>query len=179
METIVFGGGCFWCIEAVFQMLQGVISVTSGYAGGEARTADYYKVSNGDTNHAEVVKVVFDPAVISFDQMLAVFFTAHDPTSLNRQGADTGTQYRSVIYYTTPEQKTAVANFVKKLTDDAVYSKPIVTAVEPLVQFFPAEAYHQNYYAQNRDTNPYCQVVINPKVAKIRQIFAHLLKKNG
>lgn len=160
-------------------MLKGVTKVTSGYAGGEERTADYYKVSNGDTNHAEVVEVVFDPNIISLDQMLAVFFTAHDPTSLNRQGADAGTQYRSVIYYTTPEQKTAVVNFVKKLTDDAVYSKPIVTAVEPLVQFFPAEAYHQNYYAQNRDTNPYCQVVIDPKVAKIRQSFAHLLKKNG
>lgn len=178
-EKIVLGGGCFWCIEAVYQMLRGVESVTSGYAGGDEGEANYQRVSGGNTDHVEVVQVVFDPSVISFDQMLAVFFTAHDPTSLNRQGADAGTQYRSIIYYTTEAQKNAIANFIKKLTDDGVYAKPIVTAVEALEKFYPAEAYHQNYYAQNRDANPYCQVVIDPKVAKIRASFANLLRKNG
>ncbi len=178
-ESIVFGGGCFWCIEAVYQMLQGVTKVTSGYAGGEEREADYHKVSSGNTGHTEVVEVQFDPSVISFDQILAVFFTAHDPTSLNRQGADAGTQYRSAIFYTTEEQKADIEAYIHKLTAEGVYTKPIVTDVQALQKFYPAEAYHQNYYAQNRDSNPYCQVVIDPKIAKIRQSFAHLLKKNG
>lgn len=176
-ESIVFGGGCFWCIEAVYQMLRGVTKVTSGYAGGEEREADYYKVSNGNTGHAEVVEVQFDPSVITIDNLLAVFFTAHDPTTRNRQGADTGTQYRSVILYTTPEQKIAAENYIQKITNEKVYPNPIVTELEALPKFFPAEVYHQNYYQNNRDANPYCQVVIDPKITKIRASFAHLLQK--
>lgn len=179
VETIVFGGGCFWCIEAVYQMLHGVTKVTSGYAGGEEKTARYFSVINGDTGHAEVVEVQFDPAVITLENILAVFFTSHDPTSVNKQGADTGPEYRSVIFYTTLAQKTAAENYVKKLTTEKVYQKPIVTTVEALSGFFPAEDYHQNYYQNNYNANPYCQVVIDPKIVKIRQSFAHLLKKNG
>lgn len=176
MEKIVFGGGCFWCIEAVFQMLRGVTKVTSGYAGGVDDKPNYYSVSSEKTGHAEVVEVQYDSSVITIDTLLAVFFTAHDPTTRNRQGADQGTQYRSVILYTTAAQKTAAENFIKKLTDDKVYANPIVTELEPLSQFYEAENYHQNYYNQNKDVNPYCQVVIDPKIAKIRQSFAAWLQ---
>lgn len=175
-EKIVLGGGCFWCIEAVYQMLRGVGSVTSGYAGGDEGEANYQRVSGGHTDHAEVVEVQFDPTIISFTQVLAVFFTAHDPTSLNRQGADVGTQYQSVIFYSNEAQRIDIEQYIQKLTVEQVYSKPIVTVVKPLVRFYPAERYHQNYYAQNRDSNPYCQVVIDPKVAKIRASFASLLR---
>jgi len=176
MEKIVFGGGCFWCIEAVFQMLRGVSKVTSGYAGGADDKPNYYSVSSEKTGHAEVVEVQYDSSVITIDILLAVFFTAHDPTTRNRQGADQGTQYRSVILYTTAAQKTAAENFIKKLTNDKVYVNPIVTELEPLSQFYEAENYHQNYYNQNKDVNPYCQVVIDPKIAKIRQSFAAWLQ---
>lgn len=171
MEKIVLGGGCFWCIEAVYQLLQGVTKVTSGYAGKEGGRANYY------SGNAEVVEVEYDPNVISLENLFAVFFTAHDPTSLNRQGADAGPQYRSVILYTTPEQKMAAENFMQKLRDEKVYAKPLVTDLEPLEKFFEAEPLHQNYYNNNQDYNPYCQVVIDPKIAKIRASFAHLLKK--
>lgn len=176
LEKIVLGGGCFWCIEAVYQMLHGVKSVISGYAGGEEREANYQRVSTGNTEHVEVVEVQFDPEIISFKQILAVFFTAHDPTSLNRQGADAGTQYQSVIFYSTETQRVEIGDYIEHLTTEKIYAKPIVTVVKPLVRFYPAETYHQNYYAQNRDTNPYCQVVIDPKIAKIRASFAPLLK---
>ncbi|OGH64190.1 MAG: peptide-methionine (S)-S-oxide reductase [Candidatus Magasanikbacteria bacterium RIFCSPHIGHO2_01_FULL_41_23] len=176
-ETIVFGGGCFWCIEAVFQMLRGVESVTSGYAGGEKSDPNYYQVVNGNSGHAEVVQIEYDPVAVSLENLYAVFFTTHDPTTRNRQGADVGTQYRSVIYYTTPEQKIAAENYIEKLTDAKVFVNPIVTELEALQKFYPAETYHQNYYQNNQDSNPYCQVVIDPKIAKIRQQYAHLLKK--
>ena len=164
MEKIVLGGGCFWCIEAVYQMLDGVIKVTSGYAGGADDQPNYYSVSS-------------EPTVLSLENVFAVFFTAHDPTTRNQQGADKGTQYRSVILYTTEEQKNAAEKYIQKLTMEKVYSNPIVTELEKQKKFFPAEDYHQNYYAQNKDANPYCQVVIDPKIAKIRASFAHLLRK--
>lgn len=176
-EKIIFGGGCFWCIEAVFQMLKGVESVTSGYTGGEKDNPNYFQVSTGNSGHAEVVQIEYDSNIISLENLYAVFFTAHDPTTPDRQGGDVGMQYRSVIYYTTPEQKTAAEQYMKKLFDEKVYSRPLVTELEPLQKFYPAEEYHQNYYQNNQDVNPYCQVVIDPKIAKIRASFAHLLKK--
>ena len=177
MEKIVLGGGCFWCIEAVYQMLDGVIKVTSGYAGGADDKPNYYSVSSEKTGHAEVIEVEYDPSVLTLENLYAVFFTAHDPTTRNQQGADKGTQYRSVILYTTSEQKTEAEKYMQKLAAEKVYSNPIVTELDPLQKFFPAEDYHQNYYAQNKDANPYCQVVIDPKIAKIRASFAHLLRK--
>lgn len=177
MEKIVLGGGCFWCIEAVYQMLQGVHKVTSGYAGGADDKPNYYSVSSEKTGHAEVVEVEYDPQVLTLENLFAVFFTAHDPTTRNQQGADKGTQYRSIILYTTPEQKAAAENYMEKLVTEKVYSNPLVTELEPLQKFFPAEDYHQNYYEQNKEVNPYCQVVIDPKITKIRASFAHLLRK--
>lgn len=177
MEKIVLGGGCFWCIEAVYQMLQGVHKVTSGYAGGVDDKPNYYSVSSEKTGHAEVVQVEYDPQILTLENLFAVFFTAHDPTTRDQQGADKGTQYRSVILYTTPEQKAAAEKYMEKLSAEKVYSNPLVTELEPLQKFFPAEDYHQNYYQQNKDVNPYCQVVIDPKITKIRASFAHLLRK--
>lgn len=179
MKKIVFGGGCFWCIEAIYQMLNGVEKVTSGYAGGADDKPNYYSVSSEKTGHAEVIEVEYDPSVITLENLFAVFFTAHDPTTRNQQGADKGTQYRSVILYTTPEQKIAAENYIQKLTTEEIYPNSIVTELEPLQKFFPAEDYHQNYYNQNKDANPYCQVVIDPKIAKIKKSFAHLLKNKG
>ncbi len=176
MEKIVLGGGCFWCTEAVYQMLDGVIKVTSGYGGGADDKPNYYSVSSEKTGHAEVIEVEYDPNVITLENLFAVFFTAHDPTTRNQQGADKGAQYRSVILYTTLEQKIAAEKYIQKLTMEKIYSNPIVTELEPLQKFFPAEDYHQNYYNQNKDANPYCQVVIDPKIAKIRASFAHLLQ---
>lgn len=178
-EKIVLGGGCFWCIEAVYQMVRGVTKVTSGYAGGADDKPNYYSVSSEKTGHAEVIEVEFDPSVLSLENLFAIFFTAHDPTTRNQQGADKGTQYRSVILYTTEAQKAGAEEYMKKLTEEKVYSNPVVTELLSLEKFFPAEDYHQNYYNQNKDVNLYCQVVIDPKIAKIRQSFAHLLKNNG
>jgi peptide-methionine (S)-S-oxide reductase len=174
-ETIVFGGGCFWCVEAIFQMLKGVESVTSGYAGGDMPNPSYEQVSRQRTGHAEVVRVVFDPSVVTLETLLAVFFTSHDPTTVNRQGGDVGEQYRSAVYYTDEAQKLVIESFIKKLTDDKTFSKPIVTEVKPLGAFYEAEGYHQNYYENNQDA-PYCQAVIDPKIVKLRKTFAHLLK---
>lgn len=172
---MVFGGGCFWCVEAVFQLLRGVESVTSGYTGGAMPNPTYRAVSNEDTGHVEAVKVEYDPAVVKVEDLLAVFFSSHDPTTRNRQGNDVGTQYRSAIFYTTDTQKITAENYMKKLADDQTFSGPIVTELEPLGTFYPAEAYHQNYYRNNSD-QPYCQVMIDPKVAKLRKEYAHLLK---
>jgi peptide-methionine (S)-S-oxide reductase len=177
LETAVFGGGCFWCVEAIFQNLRGVESVVSGYAGGEMGNPDYEHVSMGTTGHAEVVKVEFDPGVISYEILLNVFFSTHDPTTLNKQGADVGTQYRSVILYTTEEQKNLAESFIKKLMDSGEYEKPIVTEVKALEKFYSAEGYHQNYYESNKN-QPYCQVVIDPKVKKFREKFREYLKAN-
>ena len=174
-ESIVFAGGCFWCMEAVFQMLKGVISVTSGYAGGKRPNPTYEEVSAELTGHAEVVEVVFEPAIIQLEDLLAVFFTTHDPTTLNRQGNDVGTQYRSAVYYTTSDQRNATEHFIATLVKEAVFSHPIVTEIQPLEAFYPAEQYHQNYYRNNLD-KPYCQAVISPKITKLRKQYAHLLK---
>jgi peptide-methionine (S)-S-oxide reductase len=175
LEKAVFGGGCFWCVEAVFKRLKGVESVTSGYAGGEMDDPDYEHVSMGTTGHAEVIEVEYDPAQIAFADMLNVFFAMHDPTTLNRQGADVGEQYRSIILYTTPEQKKLSEDFIQTHNADNTFDAPIVTTVDKLRKFYPAEKYHQNYY-ENNPANPYCQVVISPKIAKLRQKFAPLLK---
>ncbi len=174
-QSIIFGGGCFWCMEAVFQMLKGVVSVTSGYAGGRRPNPTYEEVSAELTGHAEVVKVDFNPTIITLNDLLTVFFTSHDPTTLNQQGADVGTQYRSAIYFDSVKQKSAIESFIQQLTDDRVFSKPIVTEMKEAGAFYQAEEYHQNYYQQNKD-KPYCQAVINPKIAKLRQKYTHLLK---
>jgi len=174
-ETIVFGGGCFWCVEAVFQRLKGVVSVISGYTGGEMKSPNYYAVAGGSTGHAEVIRVEYDPEVISFDTLLSVFFAFHDPTTLNRQGNDVGTQYRSAIFYTTLEQKGEAEKFIQKLEEEKTFSNKIVTEVVPLDTFYEAEEYHKNYYDNNPD-QPYCQFMIDPKIAKLRAKFSHLLK---
>lgn len=174
-QTIIFGGGCFWCMEAVFQMLRGVNSVVSGYTGGTLPAPSYEAVCSGMTEHVEAIKVDFDPEVIKLEELLAVFFSSHDPTTLNRQGNDVGTQYRSAIFYTLPEQQSVIESYMQKLTAEETFKDPIVTEVKPATEFFPAEAYHQNYY-QNNENKPYCQVVISPKISKLRKEYAHLLK---
>lgn len=167
METITLGGGCFWCVEAVVQPLRGVTSVVSGYAGGRVRNPTYREVCSGLTGHAEVVRVTYDPAVLATRDLLTVFLTTHNPTTLNRQGADRGTQYRSVIFYETDAQRADAEAVVAELTAAGVYDDPIVTEIAPLDTFYPAEDYHQDYYARNPSA-PYCAAVIAPKVAKLR-----------
>jgi peptide-methionine (S)-S-oxide reductase len=174
-ETATLGGGCFWCLEAVFEELRGVEKVESGYAGGTVVNPTYEQVCGGKTKHAEVVQVTFDPSVISFRELLEVFFAIHDPTTLNRQGADVGTQYRSAIFIHTPEQKATAEEVIAELNAEGVWGKPIVTEVTPFETFYPAEDYHQGYYRSN-PTQGYCQVVITPKVAKLRQHFAAKLR---
>ena len=171
MESAVFGGGCFWCTEAVFKMLKGVELVEPGYAGGNNPDPNYQNI--GD--HAEVVKIEFDPAVISYEDLLTVFFATHDPTTPNQQGADIGTQYRSMVLYTTPAQKVAAETFIHELNDSSELGNAVVTEVLPLERFYPAEEYHRDFYARNAK-NGYCQVVINPKLAKVKQKFAELLE---
>lgn len=172
-ETIVFGGGCFWCTEAVFGILKGVVSVMPGYAGGTTPNPTYESVSTGTTGHAEVLKVEYEPETISFRDLLTVFFASHDPTTRNRQGADVGPQYRSIILYTTPEQKTEAEKYIAEIAPE--YPSQIVTEIKPLEQFFPAEAYHKNYY-ENHQEQGYSQFVIAPKVEKIQKEFQQLLK---
>jgi peptide-methionine (S)-S-oxide reductase len=174
-EVAVFGGGCFWCTEAVFAQLKGIESLTSGYAGGRLPNPSYEKVSLGITNHAEVLRIVFDPGVISYTELLDVFWNTHDPTTLNQQGADIGTQYRSVIFFTTPEQEKLARE--SKSAYQASCANPIVTAIEPLPEFYPAEEYHQRYYEQNQ-TMPYCSVIISPKIQKVLNKYPHLLKSS-
>jgi peptide-methionine (S)-S-oxide reductase len=173
-ETIVFGGGCFWCTEAVFKMLKGVTSVLPGYSGGTVPNPTYEQVCGGKTGHAESVKIEYDPSLVSFRSLLTVFFGSHDPTTVNRQGNDVGTQYRSVIFYTTPDQKKQIEDYVKEINDSNKLGKAIVTEVEPLDVFYVAENYHQDYFAQNKG-NPYCEVIINPKLQKVQKEFADLL----
>ena len=165
VESIVLGGGCFWCIEAVMLMVEGVTDATSGYAGGDTADPTYAKVCRGNTGHAEVVKVDFDPGRVSLEELLDVFFAAHDPTSLNRQGADSGTQYRSIVLYGSEEQGESVKRFIEGIAGD--YHKPIVTEVKPLGTFYPAEDYHQRYFEKN-PRQGYCQMVVAPKVEKIK-----------
>ncbi len=174
-EVATLGGGCFWCLEAVFEQLKGVSGVRSGYCGGSAPEPSYRDVCTGTTGHAEVVQVTFDPSVISFGDLLDVFFATHDPTTLNRQGADVGTQYRSVIFHHSPEQKRVAEEKIAALNASGSYRSPVVTEVAPYSKFYPAEEYHQRYYRENSD-QPYCQVVISPKVAKFRKQFAGRLR---
>jgi peptide-methionine (S)-S-oxide reductase len=175
-ETATLAGGCFWCLEAVYTELRGVERVLSGYAGGQVAQPTYEQVCSGRTGHAEVVQVTFDPATISFREILEVFFTIHDPTTLNRQGADVGTQYRSAIFFHSPQQEQIAREVIVETTAAGIWKKPIVTEVKPLDVFYPAEAYHQNYFEQNPN-QPYCQIVIAPKVAKVRERYLARLKR--
>ena len=174
----VFGGGCFWCTEAVFDELRGVKSVVSGYAGGSTKNPTYEEVCGGGTGHAEVIKIDFDPTEIAFKDLLTVFFATHDPTTLNRQGNDVGTQYRSAIFYANEEQKREAEAFIRELNDSKVFGNPVVTTLEPLGEFYEAEDYHQKYYANN-PYQPYCQYMIPPKLNKLHKQFSALLKSHG
>lgn len=176
-EVAVFGGGCFWCTEAVFKMLKGVLSVEPGYSGGTTKNPTYEEVSSGSTGHAECTKVEFDPSEIKYTDLLAVFFGSHDPTTLNRQGSDVGTQYRSVIFYTTTEQEKQALDFIKEINSSSDDGRSVVTEVLPLKDFYVAENYHKDYYERNKDA-PYCELVINPKLEKVVQKFAHLLNNH-
>jgi len=175
LETAVFGGGCFWCLEAVFQRLPGVKSVESGYMGGRVENPTYKQVCTGTTSHAEVVRVSFDPGQISYRDLLDVFFAIHDPTTLNRQGNDVGTQYRSVIFYNSDKQRRDVEQVIAELSAAPKFPAPIVTAVEPAATFYVAEDYHQNYFNENSE-QPYCRFIIAPKLEKFHKAFAEKLK---
>ena len=176
-EVAVFGSGCFWCTEAVFDELRGVNSVVSGYAGGAVRNPTYEQVCGGRTGHAEVIKIDFDPSRIAFKDLLTVFFATHDPTTLNRQGNDVGTQYRSTVLYANDGQKKEAEALIIELNDTKVFGNPVVTTVEPLGEFYPAESYHQKYYANN-PYQPYCQYMIPPKLNKLHKQFRDLLKSH-
>ena len=170
-----FGGGCFWCTEAVYAEIRGVKSVTSGYTGGRIPNPNYKQVCSGLTGHAEAVEIEYDPAVVPYEKLLEIFFATHDPTTLNRQGPDVGTQYRSAIFYHNSEQKKIAENVIAKLDEANVFSSPIVTTLERAGVFYPAEDYHQDYFANN-ESQPYCQAVVAPKVVKVRKAFKELLK---
>ena len=174
-DQITLAGGCFWCLEAVFDDLQGVLDVVSGYAGGQVPNPTYEEVCTGETGHAEVVQVTFDPEQISLRELLEIFFTIHDPTTLNRQGADVGTQYRSAVFYHSAEQKAIAEQVIAELNAAGIWPKPIVTEITPLVDFYPAEEYHQEYFRRN-PYQGYCRAVIAPKVAKFRQKYLKRLK---
>ena len=176
MQTATLGGGCFWCTEAVFLSIEGVETVESGYSGGDAKDATYGKVSTGRTGHAEVVQLTFDSDVISYSEILEVFFYTHDPTTLNRQGADVGTQYRSVIFYHSDDQRETAVSVIEQLTTEGIYDNPLVTQLEPFKAFYKAEEYHQNYYANNRGQG-YCRLVIDPKMQKLYERYKDKLKK--
>lgn len=174
-HTATFGSGCFWCSEAIYQRLNGVVSVKPGYSGGHVRNPGYKEVCAGTTGHAEVVQIVYNPAIISFDQLLEVFWKTHDPTTLNRQGNDVGTQYRSVIFYHSDEQKAKAFDYKQKLNEAGVWSHPIVTTIEPFEVFYEAEAYHHNYFNEN-SSQPYCSMVITPKLEKFEKVFSKWIK---
>lgn len=174
-DTITLGAGCFWCVEAVFLELKGVRSVTSGYMGGHVKNPSYREVCTGSTGHAEVARIVYDPEQLTVDELLEVFWQTHDPTTMNRQGADVGTQYRSAIFYHTEEQRRIATEYKKKLDESGAFRAPIVTEIVPAVEFYAAEDYHQNYYALNGEQG-YCQMVIRPKLDKFRKVFADKLK---
>jgi peptide-methionine (S)-S-oxide reductase len=175
-EVATLGGGCFWCTEAVFVELRGVDRVVSGYMGGQLPNPSYEQVCSGRTGHAEVIQVTFDPAAVSFREILEVFFTTHDPTTLNRQGGDEGTQYRSVVFHHDDEQRRVAEEVIREMTERRLYDDPIVTEVSPAARFYPAESYHQDYYARN-PYQGYCQVVIAPKVSKFRKEYTSRLKR--
>jgi peptide-methionine (S)-S-oxide reductase len=176
LQTATLAGGCFWCLEAVYDEIKGVQGVESGYAGGHMDNPTYRAVCNGDTGHAEVVQVHFDPNVVSYRDLLNVFFAIHDPTTLNRQGADTGTQYRSAIFYHDDEQKKIAEELIKDLNAQKIWDRPLVTEVTKLDKFYMAEDYHQEYFARN-PYQPYCMAVVSPKVSKFRKHFIEMLKK--
>ncbi len=176
LETITLGGGCYWCVEAVYENLNGVKSVVSGFSGGKIANPTYEEVCTGTTGHAEVVQITYDKNVTDINEIFKVFFTVHDPTTSNRQGADVGTQYRSVIFYKNAEQKKAAENIITELNSAKVYVSPIVTKVEPFTKFYKAEDYHQNYYSNNKN-QPYCKMVIQPKIEKFEKVFKDKLKK--
>jgi peptide-methionine (S)-S-oxide reductase len=175
LEKATFGAGCFWCVEAQFQLLDGVVSVASGYEGGTIKNPAYREVCNGTTGHAEVIEIQFDPSKISYDELLAAFWQSHDPTQLNRQGNDVGTQYRSVIFYHSEKQKELAEKYKKELNESGAWDKPIVTEISAASPFYKAEDYHQNYYNQN-GSEGYCQYVIQPKVEKFRKVFKDKIK---
>ena len=175
IEVTTLGGGCFWCTEAVFSQLKGLEKIEPGYSGGNIENPSYEQVSTGKTGHAEVAQITFDPDVISFKEILQIFFSTHDPTSLNRQGVDIGTQYRSVIFYHDDEQKAIAEQVIKELSEDGAFDTPIVTQVEPLKAFYKAEDYHREYYKRHPE-QPYCRVVIAPKIEKFRQLYLGKLK---
>jgi len=175
-KIATFGTGCFWCTEAIFQQVEGVIKVTSGYSGGRVDNPSYKEVCTGTTGHAECLNIEYDPAKVSFDELLEMFWQVHDPTTLNRQGNDVGTQYRSVVFYHNDEQKAKVEKYKAELDKSGAWDNPIVTTLEPYVKFYPAEDYHQNYYNSNKGEG-YCQFVIRPKVEKFEKVFKSKLKK--
>jgi peptide-methionine (S)-S-oxide reductase len=174
-ESVVFAGGCFWCTEAIFKALKGVTSVMPGYAGGTVKNPSYEQVCTGTTGHAEAIKIDFDSSITSFRDLLEVFFSTHDPTQLNRQGNDVGTQYRSAVFYGSERQKQDAEKFIGELTQEKVFSSPIVTTLEPLTEFYEAENYHRDYFAKNPN-QPYCMLVINPKLDKFKKKYLKLLK---
>ncbi|BDX39615.1 peptide methionine sulfoxide reductase MsrA [Tenuifilaceae bacterium CYCD] len=176
IEVTTLGAGCFWCVEAIFKRIDGVINVESGYSGGMVKNPTYRDVCTGNTGHAEVIQITFNPTKISFAQLLEIFFKTHDPTTLNRQGADIGTQYRSIILYHSEEQRLIAEDVIRKLNGAGIWNDPIVTQVESFIVFFKAENYHQDYYANNTK-QPYCQMVINPKIEKFERIFKEYIKK--
>ncbi len=176
LDTATFGAGCFWCVEAQFQMLDGVIKVESGFSGGHVKNPSYREVCEGTTGHAEVCQITYDKTKLSYDDMLQAFWKSHDPTQLNKQGNDEGTQYRSVIFYHNADQKKIAEEYKTKLNDEKVYDNPVVTEISPYTVFYKAEDYHQNYFNQNGD-QPYCSYVIQPKVEKFRKVFGNKLKK--
>ncbi|MDK2772359.1 MAG: peptide-methionine (S)-S-oxide reductase MsrA [Flavobacterium sp.] len=174
-EIATFAGGCFWCTEAIFQEIKGVEKVTSGYIGGKIKNPTYKEVCSGETGHAEAIQITFDPTQVAYEDLLEVFFGTHDPTTLNRQGADVGTQYRSEIFYYSEAQKMKAENYIKFIEKEQLYSKLIVTKVSPATEFYPAEDYHQDYYSQNSQQG-YCQMVIAPKLEKLRKYYQSKLK---
>ncbi|HVF45327.1 MAG TPA: peptide-methionine (S)-S-oxide reductase MsrA [Pyrinomonadaceae bacterium] len=174
-QLATLAGGCFWCLEAVYKELRGVSRVVSGYAGGHVESPTYREVCDGTTGHAEVVQITFDPSAVSYKGLLEVFFTIHDPTTLNRQGGDVGTQYRSAVFYHTPEQRETAEQVIAEMTAERVWDSPIVTEVAPLDKFYPAEDYHQDYFEKN-PAQPYCRAVVAPKVSKFRKLFLERLK---
>ncbi len=174
-QETTLGGGCFWCVEAVFQNMEGVVSVESGYSGGKVKDPSYREICGGTTGHAEVVRIVFDPELSTFEDVLEVFWNVHDPTTLNRQGNDRGTQYRSVIFYHNEEQRKIAEAYKKQLNGSGAFSDPIVTEISPLINYYPAEVSHQNYFINNPN-QAYCQFVVRPKVEKFKRVFAHKMK---
>lgn len=174
-ELATFGGGCFWCVEAIFERVNGVQGAESGYSGGHVRNPDYKQVTSGTTGHAEVVQITYDPTVVSYKELLEIFFRTHDPTTLNRQGADVGTQYRSIVLYHNDGQRDLAGEVIRKLEEEGIWKDPIVTTVEPFEAFYSAEAYHQEYY-ENNPNQGYCRLVINPKVEKFEKVFKDKLK---